>query len=209
MKLIICETSDELSQVASEWCEKEVRQTSAQSLFIPAGQTPGGLYRIWEKIKPDYLKNLSLLQIDEIKSGAKQGEFQRFFRQQLPSYLKQIKWIDQADQVAEIGLLGLGLNGHVGFHEPGLPSSFQSGCVQLSETTCQLLGLEAHTWGVTYGAGAFLRCQRLLLMVQGVKKREILKKVLDPQNLGLPAQYLLAHGGLTILADREALPEFI
>ena len=114
-----------------------------------------------------------------------------------------MRFIDDASQVADLALLGLGLNGHVAFHEPGLPENFFSGCVRLNSHTCQNLGVKNGAWGLTYGIGALKRAKAVLLMVRGLSKHEILGQLLK-QNPALPATYLLKHANITILVDREA-----
>lgn len=201
MKLVVSEDMSHLSREATKWCEAK----APRSMFLPAGRTPTPLYRLWEKERPSFLKNIPLVQIDDVMNGKGKGQFKRFFEDELPSYLPQFKWIDRADEVADIALLGLGLNGHVAFHEPGLGREFFSGCVKLSDTTRGVLEAEPNTWGITYGAGAFNRCRAVCVIVSGRSKREILSKFLagDPS---LPVSALLKHPDLTVIADRDAHP---
>jgi 6-phosphogluconolactonase/glucosamine-6-phosphate isomerase/deaminase len=205
MELVVCDSTEAFIRSASDWCRDHVASSQAKSIFVPAGRTPIGLYEHWEKVRPDYLRGLRLLQIDDVLTGGQRGVFREFFETHLPGFGAGFQVIETADEIADLALLGLGLNGHVAFHEPGLESSFFSGCVRLSETTCSSLGLEAGTWGLTYGAGAFLRTKGILMMVQGESKRAILSRLLarDP---GLPAAALVDHPDFTILADRAACP---
>lgn len=205
MNKIICEESFTLGRAASNWCQEKIKSYGARSLFIPAGQTPVSLYKLWEQERPEYLKNMSLLQIDEVLTGQQKGVFRDFFKSHLPSYQKQIQTIDQAETVADLAVLGLGVNGHVAFHEPGIDSRFFSGCIQLTPKTCEYLSLEKGTWGLSYGVSAFLRCKAILITVSGPKKRDILRQLLS-ENRELPATHLLRHPDLTLLLDREAYP---
>lgn len=129
--------------------------------------------------------------------------FAGFLRENLAPWIAQIEFINEAVEGADLGLLGLGLNGHVAFHEPGLPDNMEAACVRLSPETCKRLNLEPVTWGATYGVGAFKKCQSLLIMVFGESKAEVLSRLLngDPS---LPASFLLQHKDLTILADKKA-----
>lgn len=205
MNTIICDDSKKFGPMASEWCQEKINSVGARSIFIPAGNTPIPLYEVWRATKPQFLQGIDLLQIDEVLTGSQRGVFKKFFTDHLPEYKKQMKFIDRADQGADLGILGLGLNGHVAFHEPGLPGDFFSGCVRLNEVTCKYLDLAPGTWGLTYGAGAFMKCKSILIMVNGFSKREILTRLLngDPS---VPAAALLKHRDLTILADRDAWP---
>lgn len=205
MELIICESGDQVDASVSNWCEEKILDLGIKSAFIPAGGTPTGLYRLWEKQKPKYLRGLKLVQIDDVLSSPQEGVFKKFFEEHLPSYKDQLCFIESGDCKAELGLLGLGVNGHVAFHEPGLPQNFYSGCVKLDDVTCKNLNLPEGSWGVSYGAGAFMRCKAVSIIVKGKSKRDILARLLkkDPS---VPASALMNHPRLTIITDREAYP---
>lgn len=206
MNTIICEESLTLGRAASNWVQERVRRYKARSIFIPAGNTPIPLYEFWEKERPDFLNNVTLLQIDEVLTGRKKGVFKEFFQKHLPNYSHQIRYVDAAEEVADLAILGLGVNGHVAFHEPGIDNRFYSGCVKLTPKTCEYLKLEENTWGVTYGVDAFIRCKSIMMTVSGQGKREILQRLIK-EDRNLPATALLHHTDITLLADREALPQ--
>lgn len=192
-----------VASFASNWIKHEVEQNGARTFFVPAGNTPIGLYNDWEKNKPAYLEKVKLIQIDEVISGPQTGMFKKFFHEYLPSYSKNISWIGEKQENADIAILGLGLNGHIAFHEPGLPPDFTMGCVKLNDITCKNLGAGENAWGHSYGLGAFLKCKKILMIVLGGSKKEILAKLLagDPN---VPAARLLKHPGFEIICDDEA-----
>lgn len=206
MKTRLCEEVSDLGRAASQWCEEKIKTCRAHSVYIPAGRTPMALYEVWRRENPAYLAGLDLVQIDDVMTGPQRNVFRRFLEENLPGHQKQIKFISDASRQADLAILGLGLNGHVAFHEPGLDRDFYSGCVRLSSVTCDHLNLARDTWGISYGAGAFFRSRAILMMVSGASKREILKKFLagDPS---LPASALLGHPDLTLLVDKEAMNE--
>lgn len=168
---------------------------------MPAGNTPIPLYENWEKHKPDFLKSLKLIQIDEVLFK-KPYLFQSYFKKNLPSYQNQIDYINEAEKFADLALLGLGLNGHVGFHEPGISNSFFSGCLKLSSETVEQLKLEAprekdNHWGVTYGLNAFMKCRSVALVVRGASKDKVLQSVLEGDK-SYPASELIQHKSLFV-----------
>lgn len=193
-----------LGRAASDWCQKKKNKYNAQSIYIPAGRTPTALYENWKFERPEFLNGVKLIQIDDVLTGRRSGMFKRFFIEHLSDFEKQIEFITTGQSQADLAILGLGLNGHVAFHEPGIDDSFYSGCMALSEITCHHLDLEPDTKGISYGVGAFIQSKAILIMVSGSSKCEILARLVD-RDPRLPATSLLKHHDVTILADPDAL----
>jgi len=203
MDIIRLKETSQFPLKADSWFQESLSLSGANFVFLPAGQTPMALYALWEQKKTKALQGLKLIQIYEIISGQQSGAFKQFFLQNLPTFSSQIEWIGKSatrNTGRGLAMLGLGLNGHIGFHEPHLPIDFSFGEVELSDETCNVLKLEAKTHGISYGLGTFMACERILLMVLGEKKRAILERVLKKE-AGLPASQLLNHSNLTILTD--------
>ena len=111
-------------------------------------------------------------------------------------------------------LLGLGLNGHVGFNEPPCGPEARCRCLVLSASTRRQ---NAGAFGgdpaavpqraITLGLADILEADEILLVVTGPAKAGILRRVLEePPNLGLPASWLQGHPAVTVIADRAAAP---
>ncbi len=109
-------------------------------------------------------------------------------------------------------LLGLGSNGHVGFNEPPCGPQAACRCVLLAAATRQQ---NAPGFGddpaavperaITVGLKELLEAERLVLVVSGGAKAEILRRVLrEPPSPELPASWLRRHPRLQVLADAEA-----
>jgi len=117
-----------------------------------------------------------------------------------------------AEGPADIALLGLGHNGHIGFNEPGSPFTARTRVVTLSESTLQAnrihFGARAAqmpTHAMTMGPAMIMEARKVLLMVTGAGKAEILKKVLTaPVSEDIPGTLLQQHPDLVVLADRAA-----
>jgi len=186
-----------VTEATEAWLESRVKRYGAKSLFLPAGETPKPLYARWRKSPPAYLRNLKLLQVDDVTTGAGKGVFARFFREELPGFIvvPPVK-----EEGADLAILGLGTNGHVAFHEPGIPFDFSFGEVDLHDDTARRLGLEPGTKGITYGVGAFRKAQAILLVVRGENKREVYER-LKKGDPSLPASGLLDHPDLTFLTE--------
>lgn len=196
----------ELSVAANQWVIQQIASCQAKSIYVPAGGTPKGLYNLWEQSDKEWAKGIQFLQIDDVISGQKAGLFKTFFKEHLPSYQDQFVFIKEEIQIqADLGILGLGLNGHVAFHEPHMKPDFDFGKVELSPTTKKTLELEDQAVGLSYGAGAFLETKAVLLIVSGSGKEEIFKQFLE-KDMSLPVSHLHKHSDLTVMALEELKP---
>ena len=112
-------------------------------------------------------------------------------------------------------LLGLGLNGHVGFNEPPCPATAPCRCLELSTATREqnaaAFGGDAQAVperAITLGLAEILAAKRLLLVVTGAAKAEVLARLLAEQpSPELPASWLQGHPNLTLVVDQAALGE--
>jgi len=112
----------------------------------------------------------------------------------------------------DLQLLGLGHNGHIGFNEPS--DSFETGthCVALSESTLiansRLFedGGEMPSHAYTMGIRTIMLAKKILMVVSGIDKAEILMKALTgPVTPLVPASILQLHQDFTIIADEDAI----
>jgi 6-phosphogluconolactonase/glucosamine-6-phosphate isomerase/deaminase len=208
MTIIECKDEKSWVDTINDWLVREIQTHQARRLFLPAGETPRPLYRSWQagsSPMSEVLKSITLVQLDEVLNGAR--PFQRFFEETLPDFQSQFEFIDQAEQGADIAVLGLGLNGHIAFHEPNIAPELYSGCLELSPETTNRLQLPPRTRGITYGLGAFLRAKSIALIVRGAAKENILVQVLRHQS-ELPAAGLKDHPRLTVITDFKIKPIF-
>lgn len=187
--------NEEFVSLANAWITEKMQAYSAHSIFLPAGETPRPLYAAWRADLPDFLRGLELHQLDEVLDGSRAGMFAEFFRRELPG-LTVLPPV--AERTVDLGLLGLGPNGHVAFHEPGLAPDFTFGEVILKPESAKRIGASESTKARTYGVGAFNKCRALLLVVRGAGKLEVLKRA-QAGDLSLPVAHLLRHSDLTIL----------
>jgi glucosamine-6-phosphate deaminase len=112
----------------------------------------------------------------------------------------------------DLSLLGLGPNGHLGFNEP--PSTPDAPTRAVKLTPASLLsnagywsGLEVPKTALTAGMDLILASKRVILLVSGSHKRQILHRTLrEAPTPEVPASWL-QHANLTLIADRAAWGE--
>ena len=115
----------------------------------------------------------------------------------------------------DLQLLGMGQNGHIGFNEPG--DAFDKGthCVDLQPSTIEAnkrffasiddVPKQAYTMGIQ----TIMSARKILLLVSGAEKAEILHKALcGPITPHVPASVLQLHNDVTVVADEAALSKF-
>lgn len=105
--------------------------------------------------------------------------------------------------------LGLGINGHIGFNEPG--SSFDSvtRLVDLTEATKKqnaesFKGRDFPGQAITMGLSTIAHAKKCLLVVTGANKAQILFDCLQKVNEHFPASLLQTHPDCELLVDSAA-----
>ncbi len=112
----------------------------------------------------------------------------------------------------DLQLLGLGHNGHIGFNEPADSFPLYTHCVDLTESTIKAnqrffasyndVPKQAYTMGI----GTIMSAKKVLVVVSGEDKAEIVKKAFfGPVTPQVPASILQLHPDVTVVADEAAL----
>ena len=113
---------------------------------------------------------------------------------------------------ADIQLLGIGLNGHIGFNEPKDHFVKETHVVALDESTIQANARffadagQVPRRAITMGVQNIMLAKKIILCVSGKQKAAILKEALrGPVTPKVPASILQFHRNLTVVADADAL----
>ncbi len=118
----------------------------------------------------------------------------------------------RASGCADLALLGIGNNGHIGFNEPNTPFDSVTHITSIAESTIKanarffasedLVPKQAMTMGIS----TILSAKRIFILITGKAKHDILMKLLDVQqaDASIPATALRLHPDVTVYADREA-----
>lgn len=117
----------------------------------------------------------------------------------------------------DIEVLGIGMNGHLGFNEEGVDFSLRSHRTPLSSTTKRVQkkyfgGQDLPlTEGITQGIAQIMESRTVILLASGESKAEIVAKaLLGPVTRSVPASVLQRHQNCICVLDRAAaslLPE--
>lgn len=111
----------------------------------------------------------------------------------------------------DLQLLGIGVDGHIGFNEPGTPLDSVTHVVELTENTREVNSRffasldEVPTHAVTMGIKTVMNARGIILMAIGKSKAEICKAFIEgPITTDVPASILQLHPNCEIYLDYEA-----
>ncbi|MGP4105588.1 glucosamine-6-phosphate deaminase [Virgibacillus sp. L01] len=112
----------------------------------------------------------------------------------------------------DVQVLGLGLNGHIGFNEPGTAFDSRTHIVDLDETTRKANARffdsldDVPKKAITMGIETIMESKKILLLVAGEKKAEAVYRLINGETSEeFPASILQKHENVTLIADEEAL----
>lgn len=228
-------TYDAMSQAAADLICAELRQRPNLLLCVSAGATPTRAYQLLAARalrQPKLFARMRVIQIDEW-GGLNPGNLascQADLRTKLLEPLRipgnrfmelrtnatnpaaecsrVARWL-AANGPIDICILGLGINGHVAMNEPAAAVTPHAHVAELAPSSRHHAMLKTlpkkPRYGLTLGMGDILRSRRILLLVNGKRKRPALRRLMKPIiTTRFPASFLWLHPDATVLCDREA-----
>ena len=110
----------------------------------------------------------------------------------------------------DVMLVGIGMNGHIGFNEPGTPFNIYCHVAELDDTT-KTVGQKyfkektALHQGITVGLGHLMNAKKVFLKANGKRKAEVIKKTVEGEvNENFPASIMRKHANGFVILDDEA-----
>ncbi len=112
----------------------------------------------------------------------------------------------------DLQLLGVGVNGHIGFNEPADAFTKRTHCVRLTDSTIDANKLffakktDVPTAAITMGILDIIQASKVLLLASGKKKAQALAEALfGPVTPRVPASILQLHRDVILVADEDSL----
>ncbi len=236
MRFIICKDYDEMSLRGAELIKAVVTLKPNCVLGLATGSTPEGLYQYLVKFHQSGLdfSQVKSVNLDEYKGITKESDqsYAYFMKKHLfghinirpeNTHLPDGSKEDGAQECAhyeqllqslgtvDMQLLGIGLNGHIGFNEPAETFAKETNCVALTESTISANARffktisEVPTHAYTMGIGTIMKADKILLMASGAAKAEIIhKSFFGPITPKVPASVLQLHKDVIVVLDKEA-----
>ncbi len=111
----------------------------------------------------------------------------------------------------EIQLLGIGRNGHIAFNEPDEKLNAITHITGLTESTIEANARffndisEVPTRALTMGMGTILKSKKIVMLISGKDKHQVLTELLnDDITTSNPATLLKVHPDVVIICDKAA-----
>jgi len=238
MKIYQEKDYDALSRRAANLISAEVIRKPDCVLGLATGSTPVGTYRqlaAWNQKGDFSFKDVRTVNLDEyLGLPPTHDQSYRYFMQEnlfdkidipfehthVPDGMaadpeQECRRYDELVRslgYADLQLLGLGRNGHIGFNEPGDCFRKETHVVELTQNTIEanarFFENEAAVpkKAITMGIGCIMAARRVLLVASGANKAEaVYRTVCGPITPQCPASILQLHNDVVIVGDEEAL----
>lgn len=238
MKVVKVKDYGDLSREAAGIVLEQVKQKPDSVLALPTGSTPVGLYKElvnhYKSKRIDFSK-VSIFNLDEyvgLKANDKHSNH-RYMSQHLFKHVKiprknihLLKGVakdlgkeceDFEKKVQKRGIdllfLGIGVNGHIGFNEPGTSFSTKTHAAELAEETRKrnsrfFEGREVPKKVLTVGIQTIMSAKKIVLLASGGDKAKVINELVNGDiSYNIPASVLKTHKDVTIIVDKEAASE--
>jgi glucosamine-6-phosphate deaminase len=113
----------------------------------------------------------------------------------------------------DVSVLGIGLNGHLGFNEDGVDFDLNAHVIPLSSTTKKVMHKYFEKeypleYGISQGLKQIMAARRIILIANGAHKAAILARAFQgPVDKSVPASILQRHPNCFVVTDTEAAAE--
>ncbi len=219
----------------ADFIAEEVRCNPSANICFPTGDTPKKIYReLSLRVQSGQLSMASVhaFGLDEwgslpetSKARCSARMYEQLYRNvDIPSehiYCMDTLVPDVDDmckkyekRIADLGglnlaIVGVGINGHIGFNEPGSQKTDRTRKVTLSATTQRVAKkyqLDViPTWGVTLGIQTLFATEKILIIVNGQHKADMMTKLINGlETTNVPVTLLRNHPNCTLILDSSA-----
>lgn len=237
MKLLKLKDYEALSKTACDIVAEKLKTIERPVLGLATGSTPEGLYScLIEKYKAGELsfKHATTFNLDEYVGldANHPGSYQYYMKEKLFHHIdlpperahvpsgtdidlqSHCQAYEEKIQKAgniDIQILGIGINGHIGFNEPGTSFDSRTHVVELDESTREVNSRffnsleEVPTKAVTMGIQTIMDADEVILLISGENKADTAAAFMNTEvSEDFPASILKTHPNFTLLVDEAA-----
>ena len=238
MNLIVCKNYDEMSAAAANILADVMKANPSCVLGLATGSTPVGMYKkLIEKNRAgeiDFSK-VTTVNLDEYYpiSPDNDQSYRYFMNENLFNHVnidksrtfvpdgmasdpaaacEAYEEIVASVGAADVQVLGIGQNGHIGFNEPDTALEVRTHVTGLTESTikanARFFASEADvpTKALTMGIGTILGAKKIIILANGEAKADAIATLLSGKlTTACPASFLNLHDDVVVICDRAAM----
>ncbi len=237
MRIIITENYDDMSNIATDIIAAQLILNPDSVLGLATGSTPTGMYeglvKLYNEGRIDF-KDVVTFNLDEYCGLPDENDqsYHYFMDKNLLSKVNvapeninipsgvaedmEKTCIEYDEKIQSFGgtdiqVLGIGVNGHIGFNEPGDVFVGETHIIDLDETTIEANARffekkdDVPKQAITMGMRSIMSAGRILLMASGSgKAKAIYDAIKGPITPLVPASILQLHEDVIVVVDKEA-----
>lgn len=237
MKILVFEKEEHLDAYVGEYICHFIRNHSQPVIGFATGSTPLGVYRYFidnyqaQKVS---FRQVKAFNLDEYVglTPSHPRSFASAMKNELFSHIdilpENINALDgsKEDMIQEcqryeslidanpidIQILGIGMDGHIAYNEPGSPLDGACHVVDLHQESIESsldYGFDhiedVPTQGVTQGIGTIIKAKQLIMMAKGEKKADLVKRMIYGEvTPDFPSSIIQRHPNVIVCLDRSA-----
>lgn len=237
MKILVFKKEEHLDAYVGEYICHFIRNHSQPVIGFATGSTPLGVYRYFidnyqaQKVS---FRQVKAFNLDEYVglTPSHPRSFASAMKNELFSHIdilpENINALDgsKEDMIQEcqryeslidanpidIQILGIGMDGHIAYNEPGSPLDGACHVVDLHQESIESsldYGFDhiedVPTQGVTQGIGTIMKAKQLIMMAKGEKKADLVKRMIYGEvTSDFPSSIIQRHPNVIVCLDRSA-----
>ncbi|EJO5349341.1 glucosamine-6-phosphate deaminase [Clostridium botulinum] len=237
MRIVLVDNYEEMSKKAASMVAGQVALNPDSVLGLATGDTPTGMYKeiinIYKNQKLDF-SNVKTFNLDEYYGLNKENtqSYHYYMMNNLFNHININKEnIDipngMADNIEteckeyerkivkaggiDLQVLGIGVNGHIGFNEPDISFESETHLVNLDEKTIESNSRffssknEVPTKAISMGIKTIMHSKSIILLASGSGKADaVFKAIKGKITPNVPASILQLHRNVVVIVDKEA-----
>ncbi|MBI4080415.1 MAG: glucosamine-6-phosphate deaminase [Candidatus Levybacteria bacterium] len=237
LEVVVLPTPEDVDTYAANAVIAQQKMKPKSVYIMPTGSTPKGFYqRIVDACKkrqvsfrkatifnldeywkidpwhPDsYASYMRVNLIDHIDIKAKNWHIPNGNTDNPIAEAKRYEALLNKHQPIDLAILGIGMNGHIGFNEPGTAVDAPTSFVKLHQSTIErnsdqlVASNETKLHALTIGPAEILKADRIMLLAKGIDKADAVNRAIRGQETSqLPASYLRRNKKVTFVLDEAA-----
>lgn len=229
MKVIVLENQVEGANIAFDLLKKKLAE-GARVLGLATGSSPLEFYKLIRESDLDLSEVISVNLDEYVGLGEASDQSYVYFMKKhlfdakpfkqsyLPNGLAEDLTVEAArynqllaEYPADMQILGIGRNGHIGFNEPGAPFDGLTRVVDLAPSTIEANSRffetidEVPKQAISMGIANIMAAKTIVLMAYGAEKADAIKATVEgPITEQLPASILQRHDDVLLIVDQAA-----